>query len=176
VYKVVTSTSYSFDGVGRGASARGEALVVDVPSGAIFVLMKPPEGSKHSNLAQLSMLALDPDYKFDWMESAGRIAGSWSTLRGDLPRKDWPMMVRFKDINDPKSVEAVDPAAAGVKRIMLETTSDDVTMGIEKRFPAWFQDLVQKKAMLSGSTSIAISTNDLVDNLSPGSFSTEIKR
>ena len=43
------------------------------------------------------------------------------------------MMVRFADINDPKSVERVDPKAVGVKRILLETTNDDVTTGIEKR-------------------------------------------
>ncbi len=43
------------------------------------------------------------------------------------------MMVRFRDLNDPKSVEKVDPEAIGVRRITVETTSDDVTTGIEKR-------------------------------------------
>ena len=45
------------------------------------------------------------------------------------------MMVRFKDIHDPKSVEAVDPQAVGVKRVWVETTSDAVSTGIEKRIP-----------------------------------------
>ncbi len=140
VFEVMTSTSVGLDGIGRGASARGEAVVVDLPDGPIFVLMKMPEGGRHENLAQLSMAALDPDYKRDWMESAGRISGSWSTLKGDAKREDWPMMVRFKDINDPKSVEQVDPEAIGVKRIVLETTGDDVTAGIEKRIP-WIDHL-----------------------------------
>ena len=62
-----------------------------------------------------------------------------------------------------------------MKRILLETTSDDVTVGIEKRFPAWFINLVKKKAKLNGKSSSAIFTNELVDNLGPGSFSTEVK-
>jgi hypothetical protein len=175
VYEVVTSTSYSFDGVGRGASARGEALVVDVPGGPIFVLMKPPEGSKHDNLAKMSMAALDPDYKFDWMESARRISGSWSTLRGDVPRADWPMMVRFRDLNDPKSVEKVDPAAIGVKRIALETTGDDVTTGIEKRL-GWFSQYLDRHLDGTSSSIEDLTTNSLGSHLSARSFSTEIGR
>ena len=49
------------------------------------------------------------------------------------------MMVRFRNINDPKSVERVKPEAIGVKRILLETTSDDVTTGIEKRL-GWLSE------------------------------------
>ena len=50
------------------------------------------------------------------------------------------MFVRFKDIRDPKSVEAVDPAAIGVKRIWVEVTSDPVTTGIENRL-GWIDHL-----------------------------------
>lgn len=42
-------------------------------------------------------------------------------------------MVRFRDINDPRTVEMVEPEAVGVKRILLEATQDPVTTGIEKR-------------------------------------------
>lgn len=48
-------------------------------------------------------------------------------------------MVRFGDLNDPKSVKQVDPEAVGVRRIVLETTSDPVTTGIEKRL-GWLRD------------------------------------
>jgi hypothetical protein len=130
--KLVALTSEEAE---RAAGARGEALVVDLVDGPVFVLMKPPEGSKHDNLAQLSMAVLDPAYQNDWVESAGRIAGSWSTLKGEAKREDWPMMVRFRELNDPKSVEKVDPDSIGVTRIVLETTGDDVTVGIEKRIP-----------------------------------------
>ena len=57
------------------------------------------------------------------------------------PPHDYPMLVRFRDIADPKSVERVDPdnvAASfglGVKlrRITVQLTDDLVTVGIEKR-------------------------------------------
>ena len=61
-------------------------------------------------------------------------------VSAELPRKHWPMMVRFGDIHDPKSVEKVEPEAIGVKRITLETTSDPVTAGIEKRL-GWLKTL-----------------------------------
>lgn len=61
---------------------------------------------------------------------------------GDPP-SDYPMLVRFRDINDPKTVERVDPddlAASfgqGVKlrRITVELTDDAVTTGVEKMLP-----------------------------------------
>jgi hypothetical protein len=143
--KLVALTSEEAE---RSAGARGEALVVDLVDGPVFVLMKPPEGSKHDDLAQLSMAVLDPAYQNDWVESAGRIAGSWSTLKGEAKREDWPMMVRFKDLNDPKSVERVDPDSIGVTRIVLETTSDDVTTGIEKTL-GWLGD---RGLVVSGPT------------------------
>jgi hypothetical protein len=54
-------------------------------------------------------------------------------VKGDLPRADWPLMVRFKDINDPNSVEQVNQVAIGVKRVWVETAGDPVSTGIEKR-------------------------------------------
>ena len=49
------------------------------------------------------------------------------------------MFVRFADIADPKSVERIDPQAAGVRRITVETTRDPVTTGIVKRL-GWLRD------------------------------------
>ncbi len=120
---------------------KGEAVVVETPSGPIFVLLKMPEGDGLDTLHAAATYALTPDlspggWEMFW-KAMGRISRSWSTLRGEVPRANWPMMVRFGDINDPKSVQAVDPQAAGVKRIIIETTSDEVTTGIEKRIPSY---------------------------------------
>lgn len=49
------------------------------------------------------------------------------------------MVVRFRDIQDPKSVVEVNSETAGVRRIVLETTRDDVTMRIENRL-AWLKN------------------------------------
>ena len=64
----------------------------------------------------------------------------------DLPLDTLPMLVRFGDLADPKSVARVDPndlAASfgpGVKlvRATIEITDDPVTTGIEKKLGWWF--------------------------------------
>ena len=128
----------------RDWRVRGEALTISLPDGPVFVLLKT--GNRYrSDFAAMSMGTLDPDFDNDVVESAGRISGSWSTRRGEVPRADWPLMVRFRDLGDPTSVERVDPEAIGVKRIVLETTSDEVTTGIEKRL-GWLRDADLMKA------------------------------
>ena len=97
--------------------------------------------------------ALTPDIPWDGQSSfwkaVNRLSGSGDgEVKAELPRDTWPMMVRFRNINDPKSVERVKPEAIGVKRILLETTSDDVTTGIEKRL-GWLGD---RGNVVSGST------------------------
>jgi hypothetical protein len=125
-----------------GGGLKGEAVVVDLPGRPLFVLLKRPDAM--GSLAAAVTLALAPDAKVGGLDAyidAVRKLGGWSAhAKADLPREDWPLMVRFKDINDPKSVEKVDPDAIAVKRILLETTRDDVTTGIEKRIP-WIDHL-----------------------------------
>jgi hypothetical protein len=56
------------------------------------------------------------------------------------------MLVTFTDITDPKSVQRVDPAnlaasfgpGVKLKRIVVETTSERVTTGIQKRL-GWLE-------------------------------------
>lgn len=158
----------------RVIEVRGEALVLDLPSGPVFVLMKP-ESPDVTGFAQISMATLDPQFQSmaDSVNSAGRLGGS-SIHKGEVKRTNWPMMVRFRDINDPKSVQRVDPQVIKVKRIVMETTRDSVTIGIENLFPPWFEELYKARSRLSGRPSIGTFSNDLADNMSPGSFTTEI--
>jgi hypothetical protein len=149
----------------RSWSVKGEAVAVDLPGGqTLFALLKT--GADHGDLAGLSMETLDPLYKNDVVESAQRIAAG-KALRGAVvvpptrPRShydngtevwedvpNYPVLVRFKDARDPKSVELVDPGdlaksfGAGVKlkRIIVAVTDEDVTTGIEGRL-AWLDNL-----------------------------------
>ena len=69
-------------------------------------------------------------------------------VRLDLPPKLYPLLVTFRDINDPKSITRVDPTAfsstfgpgVSLKRIMVEATNNPVTTGIDKRL-AWLNYL-----------------------------------
>ena len=124
------------DTTGNGAGLRGEAVVVDLPNGPVFALLTMGDGK--GGFAGPITEALSPGAKgqsFDDMWAAVRkLAGaSDGEYRGELPSSSWPIMVRFRDLNDPKSVEKVDPSSIGVKRIWLETTEGEMTVGIEKR-------------------------------------------
>jgi hypothetical protein len=81
-------------------------------------------------------------------------------------------MVRFKDIDDPRSVEQVDPGAAGVKRILLETTNDAVTTGIQKHF-TWFDRYLDRHLDGTPASIEDLTTSNLQAHMSSRSFSTE---
>jgi hypothetical protein len=173
-YESMSLTSEEHSG---GGAFRGQAVVVDLPSGPIFALMTTVDAGQPMYVEVTHALA--PDARLnptsDYVAAVSKLGG-WSVrATADLPRDRWPMMVRFRDLNDSKSVEPVDPEAVGVKRIVVETTRDDITTGIEKRFPSWFTDLTRRRANLSGKSMAVISSNELADTMSPGSFSTEIK-
>ena len=126
-----TSGKYSL-GIGRG-----QAAIVDLPDGPVFVLLKLPDGSKDFDEVIVDALAHDPHLANDGLMAFTHRMADGDTHAGELPRRAWPMMVRFRDIRDPKSVERVDPDAIGVRRIAIETTRDPVTTGIEKRLPSY---------------------------------------
>lgn len=143
----VSATNYSPtifpEARGRSREVVGEAVAVEVsPDKTLFALMKTVNGAGDDNLAYLSMVTLDPAYKNDWVESAQRISsGDGIRSPADVAEGDYPLLVTFTDIDDPRSVQRVDPAnlAASfgpgirLKRITVEVTDDDVTTGIEKQ-------------------------------------------
>lgn len=116
---------------GNGYSVRGEAVVIDIaPGKTLFALLTPPDakwGDTSWYQAELINNAL--------------AEGAADEPSVKLPPQLYPLLVTFRDIRDPKSVERVDPAAldksfgAGVtlRRITVAVTDDPVTTGIEKR-------------------------------------------
>lgn len=127
-----------------GTVTRGEAVTVDLPGGPLFILLKLPEGN--DSLGAVATFALSPDTRRGdidaYMSAVRSLGGLFGGAKAELPRADWPMMVRFTDIRDPKSIEGVDPDAIGVKRIVVETTDDALTTGIEKKIP-WLPRIYQ---------------------------------
>lgn len=129
------------DAAVRNLEIKGQAVAVDLPDGQVLFLLMPS--------ASWLQAAVDPAWKNDWVESGKRIT-SGKTPRGPITialapsqytNEAPPMLVRFKDIRDPASVEQVDPAnlaatfGAGyaLQRITVQVTEDGVTTGIEKR-------------------------------------------
>lgn len=99
----------------------------------------------------------------------------------DMPAR--PMLVRFRDITDPTTVERVDPddlAASfgeGVKlrRVTVQLTDDPVTTGIERRL-GWIDSYRLNKFDGSKSRITDRRKKDLASQLSAGSFSTEFAK
>lgn len=58
-----------------------------------------------------------------------------------------------------------------LKDITLEITDEPIIWGKVDEFLPWLESLRKKKARLNGNTSIAVMTNELADNIGPGSFS-----
>lgn len=152
----------------RDWGVKGEAVTVDLGGGQyLFALMKT--GAIQGDLAGMSMTALDPAFHNDIVESAARIAaGDGVRSPAEVARADWPLLVRFRNLADPKSVEQVSPEVARVKRIVVETTSDAVTTGIEKQL-GWLMRL--NGGYLDGSTIGSAANKGML----AGYFSKEIK-
>ena len=167
-------TSEEGSGFSSGLS-RAEAVVIETSNGPIFALLTRADDKRTYGgemTEALAQMAHNGDWK-TYMAAVKQLSGK-AGIKAELPRAAWPMMVRFRDLGDPKSVERVEPATVGVTRILLETTDDAVTTGIEKRLPVWFGQQIVNRTQLSGKSSSIISTNELADNLGPGNFGTEI--
>ena len=157
-----------------GATATfGEAVVIDLPNDTpLFVLMDVPSGK--DSLQAVVTHALTPavpqggiDNFIAAVRNVERLPLGHSVA---LPSDDWPKMVRFRDLNDPKTVELVDAVAFGVRRVLIELTSDRPTKRIRQIFPPWFAQYYDSHKLLDGSDSAIISTSDLAGTMGPGSF------
>ena len=132
----VVNTKLTAEERSGGAGLQGQAVIVDLPDGPVFVLLSNVANRELFPVAVTTALAPVPDTEKDWnagfMASVQRLARARpGEFKADLHYE--PMMVRFRNINDPKSVELVDPNAISVKRIWVETTDAPLTTGIEKR-------------------------------------------
>lgn len=137
VYEVVAyqSPKLTSEEKAGGGGVRGQAASVVVPSGVLFALLGTPIAGE--SLGSVATVALQPEAGTgriaDYVAAVHSLGGWFGTAKAQLPRGKWPIFVRFSNPSEPTSVELVDPEAAGVRRIVVETTHDDVTTGIENK-------------------------------------------
>lgn len=123
-------------GSGSDAELLGEAVAVDLPGGkTLFALLRTGSATNwEGDLPEVSMRALDPAFDYDRAESVARIAsGDGIRSSAELAPADYPLLVTFRDINDPASVERFEPQAFIVNRVFIEVTDEAVTTGILTR-------------------------------------------
>jgi hypothetical protein len=155
-----------------GAGISGEAVYVDLGQrGNLLALLTGPDKSSPFDLAAKTFNS--PQFvgatedAMRWRERLARLRA-----HADLRPDQLPMLVTFKDLNDPKSILQVYPsdlsAAFGpgvtFKRATIEMTRDPVTIGIVARLP-W---LATMKGYLDGRFSSEGLTT--ANSLSPADF------
>ncbi|MBR1177259.1 hypothetical protein JQ617_25125 [Bradyrhizobium sp. KB893862 SZCCT0404] len=142
---------------GFGNEVTGEAVVVDLgPRGTFFSLLRGPKVGFGSLGAPAWLLF----HAFaDLLKSETDPLPKVRLLKELRPRRtlhadEIPMLVRFRDLNDPKSVEQVDPAnlvrtfGSGIvlREVVIEVTNDPITVGIDTKLP-WLKTI---KTQLDG--------------------------
>jgi hypothetical protein len=179
---------------------RGEAVTVDLSAhGLLFALLRSDESSDWAAGAFEAMAPSRPineQMKIDdvYGESRARalalkgpqVVPRWRKpfrSASKQPRSGYPMLVRFGDIADRKTVAKVDPDnlaaffGKGVKlrRITVERTEDAVTTGIAKRFK-WWDNYRNKHFDGSSSSYEDLTSANIAARISSGSFSTEYNK
>ncbi len=146
-------------------SFKGEAVVLDLGSrGALFALLKEDTDSR-SGPEWIVLRAFNfpggslPRPVEEGVKQVQRLSG-----KRELPLTSLPLLVRFRDLNDPKTAEGVDPlnvtksfgAGAKLVRATLEIvpagiwplnslgiTGEPITRGVDQRLP-WLKALKGK--------------------------------
>ena len=120
---------------GGGGGIRGQATILDLPSGPVFALLRT--STVGEGLDEVATVAMRPDagtgHFRDYLQAVRSLGGWFGRSRAELPSKDWPLLARFGNINDPATAELVNPTSIGVKRVIVETIAADVSEGIETR-------------------------------------------
>lgn len=134
---------------------RGEAVAVELPNGStVFALLRSDDDvdwASHvvANMApELGGEAWEESFdNVLLLEAESELPRQWPAVGGLEDRSAYPMLVTFADLDDPTSVERVNPddlaATFGegfhLKRITVQLTNDPVTTGIDERL-AWLND------------------------------------
>lgn len=178
----------------------GEAVAVDLPDGkTLFALLRSDrnvdwaKGVMSSIIADREVPSGEGDpfpRRFAVMLERKDLYQLPRQFPDPLPYLDksdaptaYPMLVTFKEISDPTTVEKVDPddlaATFGkgyaLKRITVQRTNDPVTTGIERRFLWWN---LYRKRFFDGSETGAedMTQSQLAAHITSGSFSTEFNK
>ena len=161
---------------------RGEAVAVDLgKKGVLFSLLRSEQSVDYADSIVCIMFPFNPVNPCAESLTPKGIR-YYRTLEGkrDVPFEKLPMLVRFRNINDPKTVTKVDPhnleASFGtgvtLESAKIEMTKGSITTGIQKLLP-WLPEYSDK--LFDGRQyETSESENRLANSLGAGSFSTEL--
>lgn len=165
----------------------GEAVVMEVRPGKYLFALFSSKLNRSRRFGLFYNNDLDEVYRRELNLSKGSYKHGTVKERYDLtmqlkgravaiPQRYYPLLVTFKDINDPTSVELVDPenlaATFGhnikLKRITIEITDEPVTRGKVKQVLNWFTKYRKNGYRLNGEKCVAcpVTSKNLADLMS----------
>lgn len=175
------------------AKFKGEAVAVDLGNdNVLFALLVDEDGNSSTGKMWPERLFEDLSSGSERIRNIRRIASN-AGLSRELPRYrpaisssrepmvQYPMLVRFRELDRPESLEAIAPDAldqafgAGVKlkRISVEITDEPVTVGIKKRLP-WLEEVGRIRGTLIPNPPRRLKDAKPVQMVSSSEFTTEL--
>jgi hypothetical protein len=162
---------------------RSEAVSVQLPSGILFALpLNESAGPDYP--ARLLHRGLERGVVTPPLSRAF-VAGEWLEMEAEARRvrprivldsRDYPTLVRFTDLSDPRSVVKVNPSdltqfgpGVRLRRILISVTDDQPTAEIVKLLP-WLPKYRDRTFLGNRSAKPGV----LADELRAGFFTTEI--
>lgn len=175
------------------ARFKGEAVALDLGSGRVlFALLVDEDGNSSTGQMWTEFVFKDLSSGSERIRNIRRIASNEGLSR-ELPRflppisdsrepmVQYPLLVRFRDIDRPESIEAVSPDAldkafgTGVKleRIMVQITDETVTDTIKQRLP-WLEEVGRVRSTLIPRPPRRLADSSPVQLVSSSEFTTEL--
>ncbi len=161
------------NGTGVASYSKGEASFVEIAPGKyLFALSvyEPMQRTLHA--------FVDAPEELRKEDGPRTITARLQSLRETrlVAREDYPVLVTFADVNDPKSVQLVDPAnlaatfgpGFALKGMTLEITDEKVTEGEVEKVLEWIAGFDEKQ--FDGSRYRDLQNNSLANTLGSGDF------
>jgi len=188
VYEVTVSKSWFRllpEELGGGIATAGQAIALDLATGPVFVVMNAPTDNEGMGALATKTFCPELTENKEFVQAARYInLHFWGKLKVELPKQapapfggmmqNWPVMVRFRDMKDPASIEQVDASKIGVKRIWLQATRDPISTGLEKRLLWLKQDTVFFKPDPKVGLSVPLSSLNTAQKLRAKDFDSRL--
>ena len=169
---------FTVRGVSLQCTLSGEAVVVDLGTrGVVFSTLneRMSDGRTHAHAGYGCDLPLKVVGRLESRQEDRQRRLARGGVSVDLLPAEVPLLVRFRALNEPMSVEDIDPQnltgrlgpGVRLRRVHFETTSDAVTGGQVARLLPW---LSTRTGQLDLSTVVHIANYSLANSLSTASF------
>jgi len=164
---------------------RGEAAAVKLPSGALLLVLLNDanygDAAQRMAFAAYSASFADVRPDPDTFALLRRLKAHREIVQ--LPRADYPMVIKFENQNNPRSATLADPDnietyrgnPVFVESITIQMTSDSLKYKLAEMFP-WWDEYLDRHLDGSVASIVKVQNKDVQARISSRSLSTEMLR